>query len=270
MFTVRPPADGEPDGWTHAIDWLGRLFDQVKAIEPPASALAPPDGDSLPPAPVGDLIGPYLEIAGLLGRRTADMHAALAADIKDPRFAPEPLGRDDLGAAAGRALAHAERTLASLEAALGSTPARVSVDTASLVQRVLEARRELFEAIRSIAARPAAAQREKQSPLKDVASMLRSFSYVAHATVLTRATATPDQLRHFTGWALSWNAWASASFLRAYLVQSAATPIGDGRDALLQFFMLDRSLRELDGELKNRTEWTSIPLNGLVELLGLR
>ena len=306
MFTVRPPADGEPDGWTHAIDWLGRLFDQVKAIEPPASALAPPDGDRLPPAPVGDLIGPYLEIAGLLGRRTADMHAALAADTSDPRFAPEPLGRDDLGTAADRALAHAERTLASLEAALGSTPARMSVDAASLAQRVLEARRELFEAIRSIAALetaaqkfrihgdyrlgqvllsegdisiqnveghvawPAAAQREKQSPLKDVASMLRSFSYVAHAAVLTRATATPDQLRHFTGWALSWNAWASASFLRAYLVQSAATPIGDGRDALLQFFMLDRSLRELDGELKNRTEWISIPLNGLVELLGLR
>ena len=306
MFTVRPPADGEADGWTHAIDWLGRLFDQVKAIEPPASALAPPDGDRLPPAPVGDLIGPYLEIAGLLGRRTADMHAALAADTSDPRFAPEPLGRDDLGTAADRALAHAERTLASLEAALGSTPARMSVDTASLAQRVLEARRELFEAIRSIAALetaaqkfrihgdyrlgqvllsegdisiqnveghvawPAAAQREKQSPLKDVASMLRSFSYVAHAAVLTRATATPDQLRHFTGWALSWNAWASASFLRAYLVQSAATPIGDGRDALLQFFMLDRSLRELDGEMKNRTEWISIPLNGLVELLGLR
>ena len=306
MFTVRPSADGEPDAWTHAIDWLGRLFDQVKAIEPPTSALALPDGDRLPPAPVGDLIGPYLEIAGLLGRRTADMHAALAADTSDPRFAPEPLGRDDLGTAADRALAHAERTLASLEAALGSTPARMTVDTASLAQRVLEARRELFEAIRSIAALetaaqkfrihgdyrlgqvllsegdisiqsveghvawPAAAQREKQSPLKDVASMLRSFSYVAHAAVLTRATATPDQLRHFTGWALSWNAWASASFLRAYLFQSAATPIGDGRDALLQFFMLDRSLRELDGELKNRTEWISIPLNGLVELLGLR
>jgi maltose alpha-D-glucosyltransferase / alpha-amylase len=306
MFTVRPSADGEPDGWTHAIDWLGRLFDQVKAIEPPTSALALPDGDRLPPAPVGDLIGPYLEIAGLLGRRTADMHAALAADTSDPRFAPEPLGCDDLGTAADRTLAHAERTLASLEAALGSTPARMSADTASLARRVLEARRELFEAIRSIAALdtaaqkfrihgdyrlgqvllsegeisiqnveghvawPAAAQREKQSPLKDVASMLRSFSYVAHAAVLTRATATPDQLRHFTGWALSWNAWASASFLRAYLVQSAATPIGDGRDSLLQFFMLDRSLRELDGELKNRTEWISIPLNGLVELLGLR
>ena len=238
------------------------------------------------------------------------MHAALAADTTDPRFAPEPLGRDDLGAAVDRALGHAERTLASLDAALGSTSARMSADTTSLAQRVLEARRQLLDAIRSIAtletsapkfrihadyrlgqvlltegdiyiqnveghvAWPAAAQREKQSPLKDVASMLRSFSYVAHAAVLTRVTATPDQLRHFTGWALSWNAWASASFFRAYLAQSAAASLvtdnGDGRDALLQFFMLDRSLRELDGELKNRTEWISIPLDGLVELLGLR
>ena len=182
----------------------------------------------------------------------------------------------------------------------------MSADTVSLAQRVLEARRALLDGIRSIAtletaapkcrihgdyrlgqvllsegdlyiqnveghvAWPAAAQREKQSPLKDVASMLRSFSYATHAAVLMRATATPDQLRHFTGWALSWNTWASASFLRAYLAQSAATPIGNARDALLRFFMLDRSLRELEGELKNRTEWISIPLNGLVDLLGLR
>ena len=85
--------------------------------------------------------------------------------------------------------------------------------------------------------------------------MFAEISYVAHAAVLTLTTATPDQLRHFTGWALSWNTWASASFLRAYLAQSASTPIGirptatpgaaevtgdgDGRDALLQFFMLD-------------------------------
>jgi predicted trehalose synthase len=34
--------------------------------------------------------------------------------------------------------------------------------------------------------------------------------------------------------------------------------------------MLDRSLSELDSELTNGTKWISIPLNGLVELLGLR
>jgi predicted trehalose synthase len=38
----------------------------------------------------------------------------------------------------------------------------------------------------------------------------------------------------------------------------------------LGYLRLDRSLRELDGELKNGMEWISIPLNGLMELPGLR
>jgi predicted trehalose synthase len=34
--------------------------------------------------------------------------------------------------------------------------------------------------------------------------------------------------------------------------------------------MIDRALRELDGELHNRLEWVGVPLSGLVRLLGLR
>ena len=36
------------------------------------------------------LIGTYLENADLLGRRTAELHLALASDREDPAFAPEP------------------------------------------------------------------------------------------------------------------------------------------------------------------------------------
>jgi maltose alpha-D-glucosyltransferase / alpha-amylase len=40
------------------------------------------------------------------------------------------------------------------------------------------------------------------------------------------------------------------------------------RDMLLRFFMLDRAMRELDGELNNRPDWVGIPLSGILELLG--
>ena len=43
-----------------------------------------------------------------------------------------------------------------------------------------------------------------------------------------------------------------------------------GRDGLLCFYLVDRALRELDGELNNRPEWIGIPVNGLLELLNLR
>ena len=260
--------------------------------------------------PSATLMNTYLDVAATLGCRTAEMHLALAADATDARFAPEPLGKEDLDIAVQRALAHAERTLASLEAALAMTPLRVPADAALLGRTILDARSHLLDRIRSAASLdstgiririhgdyrlgqvvlaegdiyiqnieghlswPAAAQRDKLSPLRDVAGLLRSFSYAAHVALLARGTSSPDQLAHLARWARAWETWATVSFLRAYYASAAASPVlpGDtgGRDGLLQFFMVDRSLRELDGELNNRPEWVGVPLGGLLGLLGLR
>jgi maltose alpha-D-glucosyltransferase/alpha-amylase len=252
----------------------------------------------------------YFDLSATLGRRTAEMHLALAADSTDPRFAPEPLGKEDLGVAVQRALAHAERTLGGLEAAIGTTPLRMPSDAALLGRTILDARSNILERIRSAAALdttatririhgdyrlgqvllaegdiyiqnveghlswPAAAQREKQSALRDVAGLLRSFSYAAHAALLTRGTGSLDQLAHLARWAQAWETWASVSFLRSYCATAGSSPVlprdTRERDALLRFFMIDRSLRELDGELNNRPEWVGVPLSGLLGLLGLR
>src|SRR5436853_565606 len=42
------------------------------------------------PAQVLDSIKPYLVAVQLLGRRTAELHLALASELTDPAFAPEP------------------------------------------------------------------------------------------------------------------------------------------------------------------------------------
>ena len=102
--------------------------------------------------------------------------------------------------------------------------------------------------------------------------MLRSFSYAAYASHLTRPTA-PDQAAHLARWSRAWENWAKVSFLRAYTAVADAAGIlpspAEERDTLLRFFMIDRALRELDGELHNRVEWIGIPIGGLVDLLGL-
>src|SRR5262249_61976029 len=50
----------------------------------------PPHEKGVPPA-VRELIGPYAEVVRLLGRRTAELHLALASDADaGPDFAPEP------------------------------------------------------------------------------------------------------------------------------------------------------------------------------------
>jgi maltose alpha-D-glucosyltransferase/alpha-amylase len=311
MFTVTEPTlDGQLDGWTHAVNWLSRLFDQVAARGLPSSVLSTPAGSGgVPPAPVRDQMTEYLDIASALGRRTAEMHLALAGDSADPRFAAEPLDREDLAVAANRAFAHAERTLGSLEAAVGSTPLRLQPDVIRRARVVLGARERLFDTIRSAAtlgptatkirihgdyrlgqillaegevyiqnieghpAWPAAAQREKQSLLKDVASMMRSFSYAAHVALLTHSTTGPEQHANLADWAQAWQTWATASFLQSYYATAASSPAlprdAAERSTLLCFFMVDRALRELDGELNNRAEWVGLPLTGLMDLLEL-
>ncbi len=310
MFTLpRQPVESQADLWTYTMEGLSRLFDQVAALDPPAVQVGPTPADG-PPAPAGDLMSSYLDLSAMVGRRTAELHLALASDSTDPRFAPEPLGPEDLAYAGLRALAHAERTLGSLEAAIAAVPLRVPSDAAVLGRTILDGRSRLLKSIRSVDALdttatririhgdyrlgqillsegdisiqnveghpawPAAAHREKLSALRDVAGLLRSFSYAAHAALLTRTTASPDQLAHLGRWAQVWETWASLSFLRSYYATAAASPVlprdTNTRDALLHFFMVDRALRELDGELHNRLEWVGVPLSGLVRLLGLR
>ena len=62
-----------------------------------------------PPAAAREVIGAYLDLAALLGRRTAEMHLALASNIDDASFAPVPYSTLDrrsklpVGAQPGRA-----------------------------------------------------------------------------------------------------------------------------------------------------------------------
>ncbi len=311
MFTQsQPSADSQADGWLHAMDWLTRFFDRVAALDLPASAQTPAAGDEVALAAVSDPMIEYLEVAAAFGRRTAEMHLALAADSADPGFAPEPLTQADLANATARALAQAERTLAALDAVVRSTGSRVPPDVAVHAGVLLGARGLLIDTIRSAAvlepavtkirihgdyrlgqvlliegdvyiqnieghlAWPAAAQREKQSPLKDVAGMVRSFSYAAHAALLTYPSTGPDRRAHLSGWAQAWQRWTTSAFLRSYYATAATSATlpqdASARAALVGFFLVDRALRELDGELNNRPEWIGIPVSGLLESLRLR
>ena len=96
---IQQLVESQADGWTHATDEVGRFFDQVAGEAPRRAAGA---GDlcrsrSRPTSPKrGDVMGGYLGTAETLGRRTAEMHLALAADSTDTAFAPEPfIARND-------------------------------------------------------------------------------------------------------------------------------------------------------------------------------
>jgi maltose alpha-D-glucosyltransferase/alpha-amylase len=99
--------------------------------------------------------------------------------------------------------------------------------------------------------------------------MLRSFSYAALAG-LGAATATRhEDLERLAPWADAWETWASAAYLRAYLLATMGggflPPQRADFEALLRIFMLDKALYELGYELNNRPDWVHVPLAGLLK-----
>jgi maltokinase len=109
-------------------------------------------------------------------------------------------------------------------------------------------------------ARSLSERRMKRSPLRDVAGMLRSFSYVSAAAEQLGGT-TP---------ASDWEERARSAFLASYYaaVDSSLLPPGqDPTHRLLSVFELEKAVYELRYELNNRPDWVGIPVAGIVRLL---
>jgi maltose alpha-D-glucosyltransferase/alpha-amylase len=243
-----------------------------------------------------DRVGIYLESAGTLGCRTAEMHLALASPTDDPEFLPELLTADDLQSMLTSLRPEAVKTLDVLKDSMPSLPDEV-VDPAALV---LSRRRQILDHFRwlggsgaigqririhgdyrlnellrvrrdyiivdfeGLASSRLAERRIKQCALKDVAGMLRSFSYAAYSTLLNYTTRRPEDLARLEPWAQLWERCTATEFLRAYRerTQGAAFLPADRSDFrhLLDAYLLDQALRELLYELTNRPAWVRIPL----------
>jgi maltose alpha-D-glucosyltransferase/alpha-amylase len=117
---------------------------------------------------------------------------------------------------------------------------------------------------------PLAERRAKQSPLKDVAGMLRSFSYAAYAGLNAYISRHDRDIHTLEAWARLWQNAVSAEFLRAYRTSIAANPhlIPQPPQAqlLLNAYLLEKALYELLYELNNRPAWVRIPLAGILAL----
>jgi len=285
-------------GWEYTIDDLRRYYERVAARTPRAEVEEGPG----PPPFFASIEHLYLRSAAVLGLRTAELHLALA-DVREPAFRPDTLDFAALDAIADAMCAHAQAALDLLDMRRHALPeaARSQTETliasrADLVSRFDEIRRldgaglrmrihgdyHLGQVLRveedfvafgfqGDLARPLADRRARQTPLKDVAGMLRSFSYAAYATLFAFAAQAPDGISLLEPWAGAWEHWVSDAFLREYRSTIAGTPLAPADDAfrvLLTALTLDKALSELAYELNNRPEWVSIPLVGLLNIVS--
>jgi maltose alpha-D-glucosyltransferase/alpha-amylase len=112
-------------------------------------------------------------------------------------------------------------------------------------------------------------RRAKRSPLKDVAGMVRSFSYAAYAGLFAFTVHAPDDYAALEPWADAWEHWISQAFLNGYrttMGDSPLVPQGRPFDDLLKALMLEKALYELTYELNSRPDWVRIPLAGILKL----
>jgi maltose alpha-D-glucosyltransferase/alpha-amylase len=100
--------------------------------------------------------------------------------------------------------------------------------------------------------------------------MLRSFSYAAYSGLFTFTARRPEDYGRLESWATFWEKWISAAFLRSYRETTAGAPFlpnsAENFQRLLEVFLMDKVLDELNSELDNRSGRLRIPLQGVLEL----
>ena len=301
----------ECDAWHYTLDNLAHYFDEIlarkpdvkEAVVPPASPVEFVDQDV--PELARELMGSYLPSVHLLGQRTGELHLALGSESKDGAFAPEPFSAQYRRSLFQSMRSLADQSLALLAKRLKGLAEELRVDA----EKILKMEDAIFARFRKIVetkitamcirchgdyhlgqvlftgkdffiidfegepARPISERRLKRSPLRDVASMLRSFTYAAAAALKGDALRAEDwaQLRP---WAHFWNFWVSVNFLKGYFEatrQAAFMPKTSAEIALLlDLFILEEAVYELGYELNNRPEWVELPIAAILQLLTER
>jgi maltose alpha-D-glucosyltransferase/alpha-amylase len=260
-----------------------------------------------------------LQNAATLGKRTAELHMTLASGMTDA-FAPEPLDRPAIATMAEAMIEHANASLDLLRRSLERLRESGQFDEGAQehARRVLEATdalRSRFDELRALDSagprirvhgdyhlgqvlrteddvvildfegepdRPIKERRAKQSPVKDVAGMVRSFGYAAYAALLAFTLHAPDTYDRLEPWAGAWQQAASEAFTSGYLAAiaeggTATRLLPDGLPdpaapprwwtTLLRAFVLDKAMYELAYELNNRPDWVRIPLIAIRQLV---
>ena len=120
--------------------------------------------------------------------------------------------------------------------------------------------------------KPLPERRRKRSPLRDIATMLRSFDLAATVALRDPATVRESERGGAEPWAKLWATWAPAVFLAAWLESSQGAPFLPKDRAELQMLldtqMLEKALDELGHELGHRDDWALAALRALLEMLG--
>src|SRR3954465_10353941 len=258
------------DAWSYTLSYLERFVEGLREDENHAA---------------------YLTLIQTLATRTAELHRAFATPGGDPAFEPEPLTAQDVDAWRARVHQEAEETLRIVERsdkakAVAAQRARILafIDRCAAPKKqamktrhhgdyhlgqVLVSNNDfLIIYFEGEPSRPLAESRRKHTPLRDVAGMLRSFSYARGSTQLRERT--EPNIERLVPALEAWERSTRKAFVEAYAAAMQASGIYESFDdmrGLLQLAEMEKVLYELRYEAANRPDWMHIPVQGLLALL---
>src|ERR1019366_8824846 len=247
-------------------------------------------------------IGAYLDSARLLGRRTAELHTALASDPSDSAFAPERITPQDQRSIYQSLSGLSMRSTDLLRTQLNKLPA----DARDEAKQVLDLEPRIASILKSFLSRRLTTtrirvhgdyhlgqvlytghdfviidfegeptrtlyeRRLKRLALRDVAGMLRSVPYPSQAALRSAQVPTEAMVR-VQSWSRFWVDSVSATFLRSYLSTAGTASFiphtAEGLEMQLTTMLLEKALYELRYELNMRPDWVRIPLRGILDLM---
>jgi maltose alpha-D-glucosyltransferase/alpha-amylase len=280
------------DAWSYAQDHLKRVFQERwgGAGQPADAAI-----------PQSDPHAYFLDRIGRLGHQTAELHRALCPTGKtDPAFVPEPITADDMAGwrdtVKANAMAMLDR-LATLQATSPDPAIRQLLDLADpLLARIDASRHIAIKAMKTrlhgdyhlgqvlVAQndfaiidfegepkRTTEERRQKHTPIKDVAGMVRSIDYAAAAAVRAATDLPSVDNAALQAMCRDWRDRSIAAFMTAYRGHIEGTACwpedAAAAQALIDLMLIDKALYEVGYELANRPAWLAIPIQGIIDLL---
>jgi len=299
------------DGWSFALGQAGQYFERILTDQPERPEIEETENVDILPSyrydgRFVDRAGPFFsEIIGLLGRRTGELHEALASARTEKEFAPERFST-----LYQRSVYQSIRSQIRLSLELlGKRQRKLASEAKNLASEVLDSRSQLYKlasritdrkidarkirihgdyhlgqvlftgkdlAIIDFEGEPAhtiSERRIKRSPLRDVAGMVRSFHYVAHSGMRQNPSIRQEDYSALDPWAELWSNYVSGIYLDSYrdTVGKADFIPKNNIDFinLFQAFLLEKAAYEIGYELNNRPDWVIIPLKGILQILNL-
>ncbi|WP_212631157.1 maltose alpha-D-glucosyltransferase [Pseudomonas sp. KB-10] len=290
LMVVQSYLDNQGDAWQWTLNTLDRAIrDEL------AGGTADPDVDAL---------GELERFAGVLGRRVGEMHAVLARPVENPDFGYQLSAEQDSARWAESITAQLQEALQALSRQRDA----LSPATAEQADWLLAREKPLLQAVARLATQAAGGlrirvhgdlhlgqvlvvqgdayiidfegepnrsleeRRQRHSPFKDVAGMLRSFDYAA--AVVQRngggVEGAVDAQQVVRGVVARYREQSCTAFLDAYRLAASGLPHEwyerDGEGAALDLFCLEKAVYEIVYESGHRPDWIDVPLRGLVDL----